>query len=423
MSPLRVNITNCVLLNGGDAAIVEATIAALSDLMEEPVEFTVFDQQADVSARHFPDLRLRPWPWQVFCSPHRRRIVRLATWPFALARASVAAWLIGRGAERLARPLLRPEERSFLTEYASADLVLSKGGTYLVEHYRLAPHIFDFRLASLLRKRLVLAPQSLGPFTKPTSRAALRRVLARATVYVRDERSRDHLLELGLPADVIHIGADTAFAAADPAVLAAAKTRQVPEHPRVAVSVRDWPFVADPQRVMARYREAIAALVTHVVREHGAQVTFLSTCQGVPEYVTDDSAVARTIADTLPADVTDAVEIDGAWLSPPALRERVASFDLAVATRMHFGIVALAAGVPVLPIAYEFKTNELFRQLGLSDFVQDLRTIDPEAAVAALDRFVAELASRRAALFDQVEDQRVSAISVMREIARQLERA
>lgn len=419
---LRVHITNCVLLNGGDAAIVEATIDSLGGLVSRPIEFTVFDQQADVAARLFPQLRVRPWPWNVFVARRGSRAAKLARAPFGLARAYAGAALIGRGVAPLARLLLRGDEQAFLAEYSRADLVLSKGGTYLVENYRLAPHVFDFRLALLLRRPLVLAPQSLGPFSSRPVRRALRRVLARSTVYVRDEPSRASLVEIGLPAEVIHMAADTAFASADEDALRAARARELPPKPRVAVSVRDWPFFERGyERGMERYRQATAALVTHLVRRYDAHVTFLSTCQGVPEYVTDDSVVARAIAGSLPRGVAERVEVDSGRHDPSALRERIATFDLAVATRLHFAILALGAGVPVLPIAYEFKTTELFRQLGLSDLALHVETIEDAAAIGTLERFLAELPSRRVALFQQVEQQRASAVDAMREIARQLD--
>ncbi len=414
-APLRVHITNCVLLNGGDAAIVEATIETLQRLLARPVEVTVFDQQPEVAARLFPQLRVLPWPWHVFCRRGGPRAWRLVRSAFAVGRASVAAFLIGRGAGALARPLLRRSELAFLTEYARADLVVSKGGTYLVERYRLAPHLFDFRLCLLLGRRLVLGPQSLGPFRRAGTRRELRRILSRATVFVRDERSRRHLLELGVP-DAITT-ADSAFALASSERLAAAGSESVPGHPRIAISVREWGGPAE----RARYVEAMAALTTHLVRRYDASVVFLSTCQGVPEYVTDDSAVARAVVDVLPQDVTDRVELDSRWHAPSELRDLVADFDAVVATRLHFAILALAAGVPVLPIAYEFKTDELFARLGLADHVQPIRGLDPAGLTAAFDRFAAALPSCREELFHRVAAERQQALAALGQIADMLE--
>src|SRR3954470_309526 len=359
--PLRVHITNCVLLNGGDAAIVEATVAALRSRVDRPIEFTVLDQQPEASSVLFPEYRIEPWPWDVFVPRRGSRLVPLARLPFAVGRAYAAAWLMGRGLERLAHVLLQDRERACIDAYAGADLVVSKGGTYLVERYRLAPHLFDFRLCLLLRRPLVLGSQSLGPFHSGSVRRSLARVFSCATVFVRDAASREHVTELGAP--VPQVAGDAAFVLADPDRLD--ERSSVPDGPRVAVSVRNWPSFGG----MARYEEAMAALAAHLVTRHRATVTFVSTCQGVAAYVDDDSAVARAIVARLPGNVRGSVKIDGAWHRPAELREALRDFDLVVATRMHMAILSLGQGVPVFPIAYEFKTEELFSQLGVGDAV------------------------------------------------------
>jgi colanic acid/amylovoran biosynthesis protein len=70
------------------------------------------------------------------------------------------------------------------------------------------------------------------------------------------------------------------------------------------------------------------------------------------------------------------VTVDRAFHPPEALMERLQEFDLVVATRMHVAILALGAGVPVLPIAYEFKTQALFARLGFASLVVPIDDID-----------------------------------------------
>jgi colanic acid/amylovoran biosynthesis protein len=408
---LRVLVTNSITLNGGDAAIVEATASSLRKAAGAEIQFTIFDRQPDAAAKLFPKFEFRPWPWDVFfpspatsrLSRAHRRVTRL--------RAYAAAFLLGRGARRVPKFILKPREWQLLLEYAEADLVVSKGGTYLVEIYDLAPHLFDFRLCMLLRRPLVLAAQSLGPFNDPRTQRALSKVFRRALVFVRDEKSLEHIQRLGVNSGTVRISADCAFALADPDVLTAARVRPLRKPLSVAVSVREWRHfqATDPASGMERYANSLRALVGHLVRHHDSRVTFLSTCQGLSDYWTDDSVVARQIVETLPQDVEHAVVVDHHYHTPAELLEELANFDLAVSTRMHFAILALAAGVPVLPIAYEFKTIELFRRLGMATEVLDIETIEPEEAVSALDAFIATLPVERETLFEQVEGQRILA--------------
>ena len=80
----------------------------------------------------------------------------------------------------------------------------------------------------------------------------------------------------------------------------------------------------------------------------------------------------------------------------------LAGFDLSVATRMHAGILALIAGTPVLPIAYEFKTHELFARLGMAEWVQDIESVTGASLRSALDGFVEALPSLEGPLFEGV---------------------
>jgi len=64
----------------------------------------------------------------------------------------------------------------------------------------------------------------------------------------------------------------------------------------VAISVRQWScFDSQEAGGMDAHKRSISGLATWPVEKKGSKVTFLSNCQGVPEYRYDDSAVARAI--------------------------------------------------------------------------------------------------------------------------------
>jgi colanic acid/amylovoran biosynthesis protein len=54
---------------------------------------------------------------------------------------------------------------------------------------------------------------------------------------------------------------------------------------------------------------------------------------------------------------------------------------------MHLAILALVSGTPALPIAYEFKTADLYRSLGGEAWVSDVNAMDPAAFVDLVRRF------------------------------------
>jgi len=317
----------------------------------------------------------------------------------------------------IARLWLTNEEQIDFEHYSNADLIVSTGGTYLVDNYSLAPRIFDYELSLKLGRALVFFTQSLGPFQKQSasSRQKLRIIFESARlILLRDEHSLKNLQALGLRPANARVSSDAVFALADPMVLERATQARPSFNPRmkIAISVRDWRRFATVSRQegMRKYKEAMQALTSHLVQQHAADIVFISTCQGIPEYQFDDSVVAKDIFQNLPDEIKSHARVDAEFRTTSNLMNHLQQFDLAIGTRMHFCILSLLAGVPVFPIAYEFKTHELFSRLGLGDWVQDIETIDPGALTKAFDAFWKVLPAIRPSLFRNVESERQTAL-------------
>lgn len=389
---MKVVIANTTLLNAGDAAINEATMQILRHSFGGEVDFACYEANPAVAARYHPTLALRAALFDQVASRLRWRFARLPALLWVLAVARLArVWDVAL----LALPA---GLRHSLAEYRAADVVVSAGGTYLVDRYRIAPRIFDFLVVLALGRPLVLFTQSIGPLAPGRDRFLLRFALRRAAlVMVRDRPSEALVAELGVPPARIARCPDAVFALSQPHEQVSDAPRINP--PRIAVSVRDWPFFAGgrTEEGMERYLDAVAAFVRRVVETDGARVTMVSTCQGVPEYWTDDSKVAARVVERLPAATRDSVTLDGRFRSPAALIDYLRGFDLIVATRMHAGILALCAGVPVVPIAYEFKTRELFTELEAEALLCDVETVTAGRLYRACRRALGQTRYGRAA--------------------------
>jgi colanic acid/amylovoran biosynthesis protein len=234
---------------------------------------------------------------------------------------------------------------------------------------------------------LILFTQSMGPFHNDRDGKLLRFILRKsALILLRDEASRRHLKEAGISAANSAMAADAAFVLA-PATFVNPPPRKT-KGLRVAISLRDWPHAKDPA-VIDDYLDAIAGVVRELVEQRHAHVTFLSTCQGATEYWTDDSAIADQVARRLSVDVLQQVEIDRMHRRPENMIRRLKDFDLIFATRMHAAILGLCAGRPVVAIAYEFKSRELFQRLGLGELVVDMNRANADDLIAAMDKILA----------------------------------
>jgi len=409
---MNIVLTNTCALNGGDAAILLALAKVLREAFGADCEFVAYDNQPGPAARYYPELEFRRLLYHGCCEtdcgiPGVRYFWRR----FKRKRFLAGVWCYSRGWTGLAQLLLSRRDRKDVAIYESADLIVSTGGTYLIEKSGLAPRIFDYRICRWLNKPLVFFTQSIGRFAQPGNRKAFRKIFNQAqAIFLRDEQSYENLRELGIDDEKLRVFPDVAFAWAEPGESPGQVAEQEKQGRRdnlnIAVSVRYWNHFSqcDSATGMSRYQRVIGETVTQLVRQHGAKVTFFSTCQGVPEYWADDAAVAGEIYVGLADDVKERVTVDSGFHRPSELMEKLGEFDALIATRMHMAILSLARSVPVFPIAYEFKTRELFNQLGLGRWTQDIDTIETETCRLALVDFLDKLSEIRSTVAEKVAD-------------------
>ena len=405
---MHVLIVNSVSLNGGDAAILTSIVALVRNRWGAHTEITVMDSHAEQAARHLPHLRFV----QTLTLKGDQALPKQESWLERktrglprIAQLAAAAALLAAGAGRAARRLCSPAEYERLLCFKQADLVISTGGTYIVPHYDVRDKLLSLALAFASRTPYVLYTQSIGKFGK-SKRATLVAASLRQAAFVllRDEASLRNVLALGAPPSRCRVVPDVVFSMAKDELLAPRPPLADKTSLRIIVSVRDWPhFVNDaPETGMARYKQAVATVLTELVQTRGASITFLSTCQGIPQYAYDDSVVARQIAELMPAPERESVTVNGSHLTAEQLQQELAQADVLIGTRMHMAILGLSAGTPVLPIAYEFKTQELFEQLGFADWVQSIDEVTTESLRACVQRVLTEADPRRTELMNAV---------------------
>ena len=407
-------ILNVVASNTGDAAILAGLVHVVQRAFGEGITIDVYDSQPEVAARLYPELRFGRGGSAALVAVAGNGRLRTVRRHLTRFRLLTAARLRARGKRRVADQLVRPSERGYLERLESYDLLISTGGTYLVEHYEIWGRLLELELVVELGRPLVLFTQSLGPFSANIHRRQIRAVSRRARlVLVRDQRSRSYLEQAGADVDRVLIRPDAAFVFAEPASV----RRTPPRGDRVAISVRDWAHHGDGARGMERYLDAIASACETLVAR-GNEITFVSTCQGVPEYSADDARCAARVVSRLNGPARARCRIDDAFHTPAALASMLADFDALIATRMHGAILAFGVGVPVLPIAYEFKTAELFTRLGLERWLTDIDAIEPASFTKLVERFFDELPRITEAICDPVLAEHASALEVVSDLRR-----
>ena len=221
--------------------------------------------------------------------------------------------------------------------------------------------------------RLVLGPQTIGPFRHGFSRRLSRFSLRRTKLIIaRDSASRAYArTALGIEP---RLGTDVVFAVSIP--------DSVPARFDIVFNVSGLLWNSDDQTNAARYQAACLELCRSL-RAKGRRFSLLVHVQSNAS-LDDDSVACRELAELL----GDRVEV----LVPRDLadvRAILGGANVVIAARMHACLNAISVGVPAIAWAYSRKFEPLLADLGWNAVVDvtSPRLVDTTLGlVAELDR-------------------------------------
>jgi colanic acid/amylovoran biosynthesis protein len=238
------------------------------------------------------------------------------------------------------------------------DCVIDIGGgdsfTDIYGAKRFAFLIWSKALVLALGKPLVLAPQTIGPFTKPVQKRLAAWVMARArAVFCRDPLSFDFAKAMA-PTARLSQTVDVAFA------LPFDRPAKSAARPRIGINVSGLLYNRGYDRASSfgmeiDYPAYIDQLLSALSQRSDLEVILVSHVLSDAVPVDDDRAVAATLAARHPW-LTRAPD----FADPVEAKSYIAGLDFLTGARMHACIAAYSAGVPVLPVAYSRKFIGLF---------------------------------------------------------------
>ena len=276
------------------------------------------------------------------------------------------------------RSLLRERvlPRYGMQEYFRAfDLVWdTRSGDSFTDIYGLGRHLTMSTVHEMARQtgaRMVMAPQTIGPFATRRGRLLASRTLKRsAFVVARDPESAQAATSLGRAPDLTT--ADLVFAIGRPA-----------PGPRrdVLLNVSGLLWHENPHVSAKGYRRVVRETLD-LLRAQGREVALLAHVLDTPNPDNDVPAI-RALADEVDGDVEIIVPED-----LDSVRATIAGANALIGSRMHACLNALSVGVPAVPLAYSRKFAPLLHSVGWTTGF-DLRTDDletlPQKVVAAIE--------------------------------------
>jgi len=373
---MKFALLNSVIMNGGDAGIVYGIRDAVEEIISD-AHVSIFAHMAQAATNYYPDLTLLDMPQN--------------TWP----KYKIASYGLRKSFPlRSIMQLLTASERKFYKEIQVMDALIYCGGGYINNLYStdVLFRIMQHTLATGIPH--MAYAHSIGPFYDRSSQNRAAELLSKfKAITVRDEASYHLLHQMGVNCEQIHFTADAAFAmnvASDSSLLEEEKAEFVRiqnfknrngAKPLLFMSAREWkfPHSRDSVSLAEQYKSQLRYFVKRVMNESDYKICFVSTCQGRKEYNYDDALFAKELLQTSSSLPQDRIYVCGQPFRPfvyPLLIRQFA--DIVLSMRMHFIIFSIMAGVPFIAIAYEKKSQELARQVGVEKYCHELSTLNAD---------------------------------------------
>lgn len=203
------------------------------------------------------------------------------------------------------------------------------------------------------QKPVVMLPQTLGPFTRPSMQREFRRLAECVDlIYARDETSYQNVVEIVGPSARIRVAPDYTNS-----VEGIPPKHPVSSSPYACIIPNHRMVDATDAQVSNRYIDFLALCV----RE-------LST-QGIPSVillhdVVHDREVARQLYEALPGETKIIREEDAR-----VVRGIIEASFLVISSRLHGVLNALWQRVPCLTTAWSYKFDTLMQTYGCGDFI------------------------------------------------------
>lgn len=386
--------------NSGDAVLLETLVDVLCELRPgDQLSGIAFDPESE--EHRMPELA---WAERIGNTPRRSLMGRIRQ----LAGLLIAALMTAHRSLLPLRFLLPRRQRLAVESLVDADLAISCPGGYLEDsNAAYIVNLLSILLAGRLSKKVVLAPQSIGPVRSRFGRWLMRQAIRAANrIFVRERESLIYiaalfpLAERDIVLSKVQLVGDLAFwFRRNPKGSVKEECTRLgvsPERKLLGLTVVDWnfPYAVDSQAARANYMQSLSALIRHVEARRSHQVVIFNQ-------VAHDLALAREIGRFHPAVIVDAQERDAAVFS-----KLIGKCDVFIGTRFHSCIFALIENVPTIAIAYLPKTTGIMHDLDLDDLVTDIHSVTGEQLIHLFEQVIAEREKLQARIGGNLETYR-----------------
>lgn len=280
----------------------------------------------------------------------------------------------------------------WLSRVTGADIVASMaGGDSFSDIYGLGRLLYvslPQLLALVLGKKMVVLPQTIGPFKSAVAKTIAKTILRRAVlIYSRDREgvtAARELIGLSDTDEKVRFCYDLGF------VLDSVKpknmgiqfeSRKEKERPVVGLNISGLLYMGGYSRnnmfgLKIDYKELIADLIDLMIRKHDSAVMLVPHVFGSDGE--SDSVVCQKVYSCLKERYDGRLLIASGEYNQSEVKYIIGLSDFFIGSRMHACIAALSQSVPTVSIAYSSKFIGVMQTIGVAELVADPRKLSKE---------------------------------------------
>ena len=286
-------------------------------------------------------------------------------------------------------------------------------------------------LALWAGKRLILLPQTLGPFKSRLAQAIAKYIMKRAEAIY----SRDHVgVKLGLEmlgangrAGKLRFSYDVGFLL-DPLPPERVDVVGLEIHPRVAVcriglNPSGLLFTGgnSPQNMFGlkvKYDKLVYDLIDLLIEQKQTEVLLVPHVFG--QNTESDSTVCAKIYDALKEKYPGKIGWIRGSYNQSEIKHVIGMCDFLIGSRMHACIAAISQNVPAVAIAYSDKFVGVMESVGVGSIVLDPRKMTDGEILRAIGQAYAQRASLRRQLEETIPPLKSRVLELFADIEKQL---
>jgi len=301
---------------------------------------------------------------------------------------------------------------------ADADVVADiRGGDSFSDIYGLRGFLLSSIPAVcvlLVRHRMVMLPQTYGPFASPVARRVAAYILGRSSlIFSRDRESMGTVERLVGNGQRCHLCPDVAFS------LEASPPHRVALQPPlpaasgdhlIGISVNAFLYHRSQQRremfgLALDYPRFVLRLVERLLAESNTRVLLVAhTLAAAGNSDLDDRVACRKVRDQLRPDLQARVHVTEGTYDQGEIKAIIGRCEFFVGSRMHACIAALSQGIPAVGVAYSKKFAGVFDTVGAGEWVVDGRAAGDDEAIERTITLFGSRAEIRAELVRRVHE-------------------